>query len=179
MLLSGSLPLPGQFRRYSGLTGSADALALAELAQVKKPILVLTASALDAQRLKDEIPCFDPSLSVHLLPDWETLPYDQFSPHQDLISERLATLNQISHNQFDIALVPVTTALYRLPPLAFLAAHTFFLKQGEKLDLDGLRKQLTLASYTHVTQVQAPGEYSVRGGVIEIGRASCRERVCT
>ena len=168
MLLSGPLPLPDQFRRYSGLTGSADALALAELAQVKKPILVLAASALDAQRLKDEIPCFDPSLSVHLLPDWETLPYDQFSPHQDLISERLATLNQISHNQFDIALVPVTTALYRLPPLAFLAAHTFFLKQGEKLDVDGLRKQLTLASYTHVTQVQAPGEYSVRGGVIDL-----------
>ena len=79
MLLSSPLPLPGQFRRYSGLTGSADALALAELAQLKKPILVLTASALDAQRLKDEIPCFDPSLSVHLLPDWETLPYDQFS----------------------------------------------------------------------------------------------------
>ena len=167
-LLPGPLPLPGQFRRYSGLTGSADALALAELAQAKKPILVLTASALDAQRLKDEIPCFDPSLSVHLLPDWETLPYDKFSPHQDLISERLATLNQISHNQFDIALVPVTTALYRLPPLAFLAAHTFFLKQGEKLDVDGLRKQLTLASYTHVTQVQAPGEYSVRGWVIDL-----------
>ena len=168
MLFSGPLPAASQFRRYTGLTGSADALALAELAQTKKPILVLTAAALDAQRLKDEIGAFDPSLSVHLLPDWETLPYDQFSPHQDLISERLATLNQISHNQFDIALVPVTTALYRLPPLAFLAAHTFFLKQGEKLDVDGLRRQLTLASYTHVAQVQAPGEYSVRGGVIDL-----------
>jgi len=168
MLLTGSLPAPGQFRRYTGLTGAADALALAELAQSRRPILVLTASALDAQRLRDEIPCFAPGLSVHLLPDWETLPYDKFSPHQDLVSERLATLNQISHNAFDIAIVPVTTALYRLPPRSFLAAHTFFLKQGERLDVDGLRKQLTLASYTHVTQVQAPGEYSVRGGVIDL-----------
>ena len=102
MLLTGSLPAPGQFRRYTGLTGAADALALAELAQSRRPILVLTASALDAQRLRDEIPCFAPGLSVHLLPDWETLPYDKFSPHQDLVSERLATLNQISHNAFDM-----------------------------------------------------------------------------
>jgi len=168
MLLSASLPAPGQFRRYTGLTGTADALALAELAQTRRPLLVLTASALDAQRLRDEIPSFAPGLSVHLLPDWETLPYDKFSPHQDLVSERLATLNQISHNAFDIAIVPVTTALYRMPPRSFLAAHTFFLKQGERLDVEGLRKQLTLASYTHVTQVQAPGEYSVRGGVIDL-----------
>ncbi|MHB1231259.1 MAG: transcription-repair coupling factor [Burkholderiales bacterium] len=168
MLLSAPLPSPGQFRRYTGLTGAADALALAELAQTRRPLLVLTAAALDAQRLRDEIPCFAPGLSVHLLPDWETLPYDKFSPHQDLVSERLATLNQISHNAFDIAIVPVTTALYRLPPRSFLAAHTFFLKQGERLDVAGLRNQLSLASYTHVTQVQAPGEYSVRGGVIDL-----------
>jgi len=168
MLLAGSLPTPGQFRRYTALTGAADALALAQFAQTQHPLLVLTASALDAQRLRDEILCFAPTLKVHLLPDWETLPYDKFSPHQDLVSERLATLNQIRHNACDIAIVPVTTALYRLPPLNFLAAHTFFLKQGERLDVDGLRKQMTLASYTHVTQVQAPGEYSVRGGVIDL-----------
>ena len=168
MLLTGSPPTPGQLQRYSGLTGAADALALAQYAQARRPLLVLTASALDAQRLRDEIPSFAPSLAVHLLPDWETLPYDQFSPHQDLVSERLATLNQISHNACDIVIVPVTTALYRLPPRSFLAAHTFFLKQGERLDVEGLRRQLTLASYTHVAQVQAPGEYSVRGGVIDL-----------
>ena len=168
MLLTGDPPTSGQFRRYTDLVGAADALALAQYAQHKHPLVVLTASALDAQRLRDEIPCFDPSLAVHLLPDWETLPYDKFSPHQDLVSERLATLNQISHNAFDIVIVPVTTALYRLPPRSFLAAHTFFLKQGERLDIEGLRQQLTLASYTHVAQVQAPGEYSVRGGVIDL-----------
>ncbi|MDO9064042.1 MAG: transcription-repair coupling factor [Sulfuricella sp.] len=114
------------------------------------------------------MPYFAPALSVHLLPDWETLPYDQFSPHQDLISERLATLYQISQNACDIAIIPATTALYRLPPREFLAAHTFFLKQGTQLDLDALRGQLTLAGYTHVTQVLSPGEYSVRGGIVDL-----------
>ena len=114
------------------------------------------------------LPFFAPQLAVHLLPDWETLPYDQFSPHQDLVSERLATLYQISHNACDVVIVPVTTALYRLPPREFLAAHTFFLKQGTKLDLDALRQQLTLAGYTHVTQVLTPGEYSVRGGLVDL-----------
>ncbi len=172
MLFRAPLPRPGHIQRYTGLTGSADALALAQLAQAKNspatPLVVITETALEAQRLRDEIPCFAPELSVHLFPDWETLPYDQFSPHQDLVSERLATLYQINAQAFDIAIVPVSTALYRLPPKEFLAAHTFFLKQGTRLDTDALRRQLTLASYTHVTQVQAPGEYSVRGGVIDL-----------
>ena len=168
MLFRAPLPRPGHIQRYTGLTGSSDALALAQLAASAKPLVVITETALEAQRLRDEIPCFAPELSVHLFPDWETLPYDQFSPHQDLVSERLATLHQINSQAFDIAIVPVSTALYRLPPKEFLAAHTFFLKQGTRLDTDALRKQLTLASYTHVTQVQAPGEYSVRGGVIDL-----------
>jgi transcription-repair coupling factor (superfamily II helicase) len=168
MLFRAPLPRPGHIQRYAGLTGSSDALALAQLAATTRPLLVITETALEAQRLRDEIPCFAPDLSVHLFPDWETLPYDQFSPHQDLVSERLATLYQIDAQAFDIAIVPVATALYRLPPKEFLAAHTFFLKQGTRLDTDALRKQLTLASYTHVSQVQAPGEYSVRGGVIDL-----------
>lgn len=168
MLLGQPLPAPGSRKRYASLHGSSDALALAQLAGQKRPLIILTETAADAQRLHDEIPYFAPALSVHLLPDWETLPYDQFSPHQDLISERLATLYQISQNACDIAIIPATTALYRLPPREFLAAHTFFLKQGTQLDLDALRGQLTLAGYTHVTQVLSPGEYSVRGGIVDL-----------
>src|SRR3990167_1461604 len=82
--------------RYTQLYGSSDALALAQYAaQQQSPQVVVAANALEAQRLLEEIPFFDPSLRVHLLPDWETLPYDHFSPHQDLISERLATLHHI------------------------------------------------------------------------------------
>lgn len=168
MLLGQPLPAPGSRKRYASLQGSSDALALAQLAGQKRPLIILTETAADAQRLHDEIPYFAPALSVHLLPDWETLPYDQFSPHQDLISERLATLYQISQNACDVAIIPATTALYRLPPREFLAAHTFFLKQGTQLDLDALRGQLTLAGYTHVTQVLSPGEYSVRGGIVDL-----------
>ena len=84
------------------------------------------------------------------------------------MSERLATLHEITSDGCDVVLVPVTTALCRLPPVEYLAAYTFFLKQGEKLSLDKLRAQLTVASYTHVTQVLSPGEYSVRGGLIDL-----------
>ena len=109
-------PAALQQRRYTQLHGSGDALALARLAQDAKPLIVICASALDAQRLCEEIPYFAPGLAVNLLPDWETLPYDSFSPHHDLISERLATLHAISRGSCDLTLIPASTALYRLAP---------------------------------------------------------------
>jgi transcription-repair coupling factor (superfamily II helicase) len=150
------------------LHGSSDALALARLAQGSRPAVVFCAQATEAQRLKDEVAWFAPQLSVLLLPDWETLPYDSFSPHHDLVSERLATLYRIMREDFDIAIVPAATALTRLGPPSFLAAHSFFLKQGEGIELDALRAQLALAGYSHVTQVVAPGEFCVRGGLIDL-----------
>ena len=150
------------------LAGSADALALAQLSDLRRPLIIITENAAAAQRLRAELLWFAPNKSVHLLPDWETLPYDQISPHQDLISERLATLYQITRDACDIALVPITTALYRLPPQAFLAAHTFFLRQKEKLNLPALRTQLTVAGYANVSQVLRPGEYAMRGGLIDL-----------
>jgi len=154
--------------RYTGLHGSSDALAIAQLAAEKSPVVVIAANALEAQRLKEEIPFFDPKLRVHLLPDWETLPYDHFSPHQDLISERLATLHHIRSNACDVVIVPITTALYPLPPVEHLAAYTFFIKRGEKLNLNALKEQLAFAGYAHVQQVLTPGEYCVRGGIIDL-----------
>ena len=164
MLFSSAHPTP----RYSQLSGSSDALALAQLAENKSPLVVIAANALEAQRLVEEIPFFSPKLRVHLLPDWETLPYDHFSPHQDLISERLATLHHIRSNACDVVIVPITTALYPLPPVEHLAAYTFFLKRKEKLNVAQLREQLTIAGYNHVQQVLTPGEYCVRGGIIDL-----------
>src|SRR5689334_8666195 len=155
-------------RRYTRLVGSADALALARLAAAEKPLAVIAATAQDAQRLVDEIAWFAPQLRVCLLPDWETLPYDQFSPHQDLVSERLATLYRIQRGDFDVALVPAPTALVRLCPPAYIAARTFQLSSGTQLDLERLRAQLATAGYQHVTQVVAPGEVCVRGGLIDL-----------
>ena len=163
-----ALPKPGARLDLPVLAGSADALALAQAAGSGRMLAVVTANPLDAQRLQKEIAWFAPQLRVHLLPDWETLPYDTLSPHHDLVSERLATLYEISRGACDIALIPATTALHRLPPAEYLAAHTFFLKQGARLDVEALRAQLTLAGYQHVTQVVSPGEYSVRGGLIDL-----------
>ena len=161
-------PRPGQRLALPELAGSGDALAIAQLADSRHLLAVIAASPLEAQRLAEEIGWFAPALRVHLLPDWETLPYDHFSPHQDLISERLATLFAVAQGQCDVLICAAPTAATRLAPPGFLAAHTFFMKKGDRLDLDKLRAQLTLAGYQHVTQVVAPGEYSVRGGLVDL-----------
>ncbi|WP_153100364.1 transcription-repair coupling factor [Paraburkholderia hayleyella] len=162
----------GQRFVFAGAHGSSDALLIARyhLAwRAEAPLLaVICASAADAQRLSQEIRFFAPEARVRLLPDWETLPYDTFSPHQDLVSERLATLHDLGLGRCDILLVPATTALYRMPPAAFMAAYTFSFSQGERLDEAALKAQLTLAGYEHVSQVVRPGEYCVRGSLIDL-----------
>ena len=170
------LPRPGQRYALPQLHGSADAWMLAkaarELKATQQMLVVFTASASDARRLLEEIPWFDSQpdnpLRCHLLPDWETLPYDAFSPHQDLVSQRLATLYEVTNGHCDILLVPTATALLRIAPPSFLAAHTFFFRQGESLDEKRLRQQLTVAGYNHVSQVMSPGEYAIRGGLIDL-----------
>jgi transcription-repair coupling factor (superfamily II helicase) len=171
-----SIPVPagGQTERINKIAIGIDSLTLAKLTSElkqkasKKPIAIITSSAFEARRLLEEISWFDPSLQIHLLPDWETLPYDHFSPHPDLVSERLATLYQVSQRNFDIIIVPAGTALLRLPPQSYLAAHSFMLKKGQRLDLAALREQCAHAGYHHVTQVMGPGEFSVRGGLIDL-----------
>ena len=152
--------------------GSGDALLLAGLgeqrAQAGQSLAIVTADPADAQRLAEEMPFFAPGLRVAVFPDWETLPYDTFSPHQDLISERLATLWRVLQREVDVVLLPATTALTRLAPPSFLAGTTFHFKQKSRLDESKLKAQLTLAGYQHVTQVVSPGEYAVRGGLIDL-----------
>jgi transcription-repair coupling factor (superfamily II helicase) len=163
---------PGRRMTLPRPAGSADALMLARLAQRElqdgRLTAIVTADANDAQRLLEEIAFFAPQLRCALFPDWETLPYDTFSPHQDLISERLATLWRILQREADVVLVPASTALYRLAPPAFLAGYTFHFRVQQKLDEAKLKAQLTLAGYNHVTQVVSPGEYAVRGGLIDL-----------
>jgi transcription-repair coupling factor (superfamily II helicase) len=156
--------------------GSADALLIAQAAAAARRrgrlMVVFCADAHDAHRLVDEVPYFDPSLAVRAFPDWETLPYDILSPHQDLVSERLEALyrllNRSSTVALDVLVVPATAALYRLCPPSYILGHTFFFKQGQQLDGERLRAQLVFAGYQHVSQVVAPGEFSVRGGLIDL-----------
>ena len=170
--LAPHVPLAGHATRVAPLPGSSDALALAQLAREcaagKRVLAVIAADAQGAQRIAEELPWFAPGVRVALLPDWETLPYDPFSPHHDLVSERLATLYRVSRGECDVLVVAATTALHRLAPPSYLAAFTFFLKQRTTLDVDALRAQLALAGYHHVTQVVSPGEFSIRGGLIDL-----------
>ena len=169
---------------------SADALLLARHAQAQaaagRLLAVVTADPADALRLEDELRFFAPALQVVVFPDWETLPYDHFSPHQDLVSQRLDALWRLHRAtrtpspargaaaaeaeapRVDVLLVPATTALQRLAPPAFLAAYTFDLRLRQRLDEAALKAQLTLAGYSHVSSVVAPGEYAVRGGLIDL-----------
>jgi len=176
------LPLisPGKKFNQPRPTGSADALLLARFIRQQREAgrlsAIVTAEPGDTQRLEDELKFFAPELRVAVFPDWETLPYDTFSPHQDLISERLATLWQLLQSQgkpmdqreVDVVLLPATTALTRLAPPSFLAATTFNFKLKQRLDEASLKSQLTLGGYSHVSQVVSPGEYAVRGGLIDL-----------
>ena len=170
--LTPALPEPGHKALARSLVGSADSLGIAQLAadaaSSGRLLAIACADALSVQRLSDEIAWFAPGLRIAVLPDWETLPYDHFSPHQDLVSERLSTLYRVSRGECDVVLAAATTTLYRLAPPSYLAAFTFFLTQGETLDVDALRDQLALAGYQHVTQVVSPGEFSIRGGLIDL-----------
>lgn len=149
--------------------GSGDAWLLADLAlQAKTPLVILCANPTDAHRLTDEVPLFAPDLRIRNFPDWETLAYDRFSPHEELISTRLRTLYALTQNEVDVLIVPVTTALYRTAPAEFLAAYTFDFKQGDQLQAELLREQMQKANYTHVNQVNTAGEFSIRGGIIDI-----------
>ncbi len=169
-------PTLGHSSRFSYAANGLDSLSLATLScrlkTTKTSLVIITSNAFEAQRLLEEIPYFasdlKAKLNVSLLPDWETLPYDVFSPHPDLISERLATLYQISQNQCDVVIVPIATALLRLPPVSYFAGHTFMLKKTQKLNLDALRHQCAQAGYHHVSQVISPGEFSVRGGLVDL-----------
>lgn len=167
---------PGKRLTLPRPLGSADALLLARFAQAqaaqKKLLAIVTAEPADTQRLEGELAFFAPELRIAVFPDWETLPYDTFSPHQDLISERLATLWRILQSRergdLDVVLLPASTALVRLAPPGFLAGYTFHFKQKQRLDEAALKAQLTLAGYSHVSQVVSPGEYAVRGGLIDL-----------
>jgi transcription-repair coupling factor (superfamily II helicase) len=156
--------------RWGQLYGAALALACVEAAAARRgPVLAVTANSRDAERLAGELAFFaGPALPVVSLPDYETLPYDVFSPHPDITSQRLATLAELPALARGIVVLAVDALLQRLPPPGFVAGHTLMLTAGTRLDLEGFRGRLAAAGYASVTQVVAPGEYAVRGSLIDL-----------
>lgn len=153
------------------LYGSAQGLLLAKAAQQHDgPILVLTDDAASAHRLEIEARFYLGQVDLPILhfPDWETLPYDAFSPHQDIISERLETLHQLPNFARGILLVPIATIMHRIAPRTFLEGNTLMLKTGEKLEIEQWRQRLEKAGYRNVSQVMEHGEFAVRGAIIDL-----------
>lgn len=158
----------GDKKFVGNLQGSSLALAIAELAgQHSSHTLLAVPDPQTALKLLQEIEQFTDQ-EVALFPDWETLPYDNFSPHQEIISDRIARLYQLPTQTSGITIVPVSTLLQRQSPREFLMQHTLMVKVGALYSLDKLRIQLEKSGYRHVDQVFGPGEYASRGSILDL-----------
>lgn len=162
------IPKPREKSRWFNLSQGSLPLALARYLPHKRLKVVLTQDAEQALRLQTAWRFFRPHDTAVFLPDWETLPYERFSPHQDLVSERLSALWQIKSGAADVLFVPVATAMQKLPPVPFLTGRTFWLKTGQTLDIGRLKTDLVDAGYNHVSHVVAAGEFAVRGGIVDL-----------
>jgi transcription-repair coupling factor (superfamily II helicase) len=162
----------GQTMRWGRLYGSSYGLVISQAArQADRLVVVITPDTPSANQLEYDIRFYgggSDELPVLHFPDWETLPYDAFSPHQDIISDRLATLYQLSKLKKGILVVPAATLMYRLAPREFLDANVFLLDVGDRIDIDAMRERLTESGYRLVSQVMEHGEFAVRGSIIDL-----------
>ncbi|MBI5611947.1 MAG: transcription-repair coupling factor, partial [Gammaproteobacteria bacterium] len=169
--LNPPLPAPGATLAWEGLLGSGRGLALAQAAvRHPGPLLVITRETRGIPALEDELRFYagDDGPPILSFPDWECLPYDAFSPHQDIVSQRLLVLHTLPTLARGLVLVSAATLSHRLPPRAYLLAHSLRLAVGERLELAEFRRQLEHAAYQAVEQVMQPGEFAVRGGLVDV-----------
>ncbi len=164
------LPAAGQLICWSRLYGDSLPLILTQAAKQHQGVLLcLMPDSQAGETLREQIRFFaDDALEIICFPDWETLPYDSFSPHQDIISERLEALYRLPQLKKGIVLVSVTTFLQRLPPQDYLNQHSLILDTGQSLDIEAFRRKLEKAGYQCVTQVVEHGEYAVRGSLLDL-----------
>ncbi|WP_233843234.1 transcription-repair coupling factor [Dyella sp. 2HG41-7] len=160
---------PKQRRFWTPPHGSARALLVAEAARSHNGLLVVvTRDTQRAHALEDELRLFAGSLPVLHFPDWETLPYDVFSPHPDIVSQRVATLYQLPSVKRGVLVVPAATLMQRIAPRAHITGAGLMLRKGQKLDLASEQRRLEASGYRHVPQVAEPGDFAVRGALIDI-----------
>lgn len=173
------LPQTITFKQTWGkLYGSSLPLVLAEYCQHKPGVKLLIApDNLSASQLLDELQFFladeENAPEILLFPDWETLPYDHFSPHQDIISDRLYTLSRIQQTTNAIVITAASTLMHRLCPPTFLNQYGLLLQEGQTLDVEQFRKRLQQAGYHCVNKVLEHGEFAVRGSLIDLYPMGC------
>ena len=164
---------PGLKSSYGQLTGSAFSLALAKIVQKHNNLtVVITNDSFSALKLEQELKFFCATNALQcpilIFPDWEILPYDSFSPHQDIISLRLKALCQLSHLQQGVLIVPVSTLMHRLCPKEYVMQHSLWIKIGQRFELTAMRKCLEEAGYFCVAEVASHGEFAVRGSMVDL-----------
>jgi transcription-repair coupling factor (superfamily II helicase) len=170
------LPTAAGATRWGELYGSSLAWALAEAAPASAPVLVVAPTGREADRMLAELAFFaGPGAVLLSFPDRETLPYDPFSPHPDIVSQRLRTLAALPELKRGLIVTTKAALLDRLPPRRFIDAQAFELRTGERVDLARLRARLAGAGYAHVTQVLSPGEFAVRGSVVDLYAAGAAQ----
>ena len=168
------LPRSGHLRAWWRTPASPTALAwfIASAARSHEgPLLVVARDTQGAHQLESDLHTLlgsDSDLPVLPFPDWETLAYDRFSPHPDIISQRLAALHALPGLKRGIVVVPVQTLMQRLPPLRHIVGGSFDLRVGQVLDFDQEKRRLEAASYRNVPQVLDPGDFAVRGGLLDV-----------
>ena len=169
-LLHPPLPAPRARQRWHQLYGSARSLAIAEAVESDtRPYLVIARDARELDQLRAELGFFlGGSRAIHALPDWEVLPYDVFSPHPDIISERLAALAELPRLKSAVLLAAADTLGQRLAPRGYVDGRTFNLAVGDRLPLEPLRARLVESGYASVHQVTAPGEFALRGSLFDV-----------
>jgi transcription-repair coupling factor (superfamily II helicase) len=169
-LLNPPLPQPTQRIWWDGLHGAAVPLAIVEAARRFDGLtLAITDEPASTFRLQQELEFFaGGAVPILTLPDWETLAYDPFSPHQDIVSDRLLTLHRLGRLERAVLVVPVKTLMQRLPPRSFLDRHSLVLAAGDRLDTTRYRLQLEHAGYRCVETVAERGEFAVRGSIIDV-----------
>ena len=168
------LPRAGQLRAWWRAPASPTALAwyLAQAARTHDaPLLVVARDNHGANQIEADLHTLlggDPSLPVVAFPDWETLPYDRFSPHPDIISQRLSALHRLPTLKRGLVVVPVQTLLQQLAPRSYVIGGSFNLEVGQRLDLEAEKRRLESAGYRNVPQVMDPGDFAVRGGLLDV-----------
>ena len=156
---------------WGNLSGSALSLAICEAIESHQgPSILVVPDTPTALRLEHELEFFrqPQQYDVFVFPDWETLPYDGFSPHQDIISQRILTLYKLPHMQSGVVIVPIATLMHRVAPKQFLQANSLIVNSGQQLDVFALRNDLESAGYLAVDQVMAHGEFSLRGSIFDV-----------
>ncbi len=159
----------GKRQRWGSLYGCANSLAIANAARAFDGLTLLISNDTNsAIRFEQDLQFFCSDIPVIHFPDWETLPYDNFSPHQDIISERLTTLHQASQLSKGILVVPVSTLMHRLLATDYLAAHSLVIKINQHFDINAMRLQLEANGYRCVNTVYEHGEFALRGSIMDI-----------